>query len=439
MIDFLCTLIGVYTDVLILYIFLDKYEEKISKMAVRILFASYGAINILMNMYEVEYIIRLCLCVFLSICIILLAYQQISLINAIKCIVTFFTLLGIGELLVIPIMILFQGVYDIELFYSETLTSAWAFTLIVSRSITLILIKGLGKYWYKNEIKKTKIERVLLYFPLFMAFFTAVVIERYLIDIEKLDKQDLISVLIIVSVLLLAFTLTHMKLMEKNIIMQQQEKQIVELQHRNEVQYLYYEEKSKYENEIKRIRHDLKNHLLLIKDMKEVGNNNDYYHDLLDIVSNDDVINSGCNVFDVLINEKRKQAKQDKIVFEVFVIKNIECLNNIEERDLCSIIGNLLDNAVENASKVENAKITINADIINNFFVLHISNTYDSKRIKKSNGKFLSTKENANMHGIGLQSVQMASEKYDGLIKIDHDQSVFKVELMLPLNNEWTK
>lgn len=438
MVDFLCTLIGVYTDVLILYIFLDKYEEKISKMAIRILFASYGVINIILNMYEVEYIIKLCLCVVLSICIILLAYQYISLSNAIKCIVAFFTLLGIGELLVIPIMIWCKGIYDIEIFYSETLTSAWAFTLIVSRSITLILIKGLGKYWYKKEVKKTKIERVLIYFPLFMAFFTAVVIERYLIDIEKMDKQDLVSVLIIISVLLLAFTLTHMKLLEKNIVMQQQEKQIVELQHRNEVQYLYYEEKNKYENEIKRIRHDLKNHLLLIKDMKEVSNKN-YYTDLLDIVSNDDVINSGCNVFDVLINEKRKQAKQDKTIFEVYVMKNIECLNNIEERDLCSIFGNLLDNAIENASKVENAKISINVDIINNFFVLFISNTYDSKRIKKSNGRFLSTKENVNMHGIGLQSVQMALEKYDGLIKIDHDQLVFKVELMLPLNNKWTK
>lgn len=360
------------------------------------------------------------------------------MLNALSYTIMFFTILGIGEILVIPVMILSENIYDIDMFYSESITPIWVFTLVISRIITYILIKSLGKYWYKIEIIKTRTEKVLLYFPLLMAFFVAILMEHYLINIENFNIQDIISVLSIVSVLLMAFTLTHMKLFEKNIITQQQEKQITELQHRNETQYLFYEEKSKHENEIKRIRHDLKNHLLLIKDMQK-KNSYDYYQGLLEIVSNDDSINSGCNVFDVLINEKRKQADHEKIVFDILLTKDISCINYIEERDLCSIFGNLIDNAIENTAKVENAKVMINVDVINSFFVMVISNTYENKKLRKDKNKFLTTKANKNIHGIGLQNVEMTIEKYEGHVRIDYDQFIFKVEIMIPLNNEKAK
>lgn len=438
MTDIMCTLIGVYTDVFILYAYLDVCKTKISKSKIIALFAVYGVINVILNVLEVNYIVKLSLCIFLCICIILAAYQEMNLFDAIKYTITFFTLLGIGELLIIPMTILGKEVYDIDLLYSESNTLTWILTLIISRIITIILIRIVGRYWYKIRIKTNKIEKILLYFPLLMSFVLAVVVSDYLMNIDKFNKQDLMTVLTIVSVLLMAFTITNMKILEKNIIMRQQEKQITDLEHQNEMQYLFFEEKNKYETEIKRIRHDLKNHLLLIKDMNQIQAK-DYYEGLLEAVSSEDKIDSGCNVFDVLINEKRKNAEQKDIHFDVCIIKNISCINYIENRDLCSIFGNLIDNAIENAAKVTNAKILIKVDVINSFFVMIISNTYNHSMIKKENKKFLTTKEDYEMHGIGLESVKMSIEKYEGHIKIVENASVFKVEIMLPINYDSAK
>lgn len=438
MIDTIYTLIGVYLDVFILYIYLEKCKTKISKYQIVLLFSLYGVINTILDIFEVLYAAKLVLCIPLCVCVILLAFHGISWFDALKYAIIFFTLLKVGELLVIPITVLSEGIYDIDFVCVEMHLSIRFFRKMISRVITIILIKSIGRYWHTNHIKKNKIEQILLHFPLLFAFTISVIVEHYFNDIEKLDRRDAMSILIMVSILLFVYILTSMRLLEINIIMQQQEKQIFDFQHMHEMQYWFYEEKSKYENELRRIRHDLKNHLLLIKNMREVGNIN-YYQRLLDLVSNENVIISGCIVFDILINEKKKIAEQQKIFFEVIITKNISCINYIQEWDLCLIFGNLIDNAMENAVKVECPKITVNLDIINKFFIMIISNTYDSNKIRKVRGVFLTTKENTDKHGMGLKSVEAAIDKYDGYLEIEYDQSLFRVKVLIPINNNAKK
>lgn len=356
MFDLVCTFIGVYTDVFVLYMFLTQYEVKDFKVRAIGLFTGFGFINILMNVFEVTFILKLSISIVSCAIIIMVICKNIVWFAAIKYTITFYTLLGIGELLVIPIMILFEGVYDIDLFYSETITSIWVFTLILSRIITIVLIRIMGEFLYKqqNKAETNTIEKILIYLPLLLAFSVNIIVEHYLINIERFEMEDITSVLIIIAILLMAFSITYIKFLEKSILTRQQEKQIIELEHRNEMQYLFYEEKNKYENEIKRIRHDLKNHLLLVKDKNGIRNTV-YYNELFDIVENEKTISSGCNVFDVLINEKKKTAEDLGITFSVLVVKNISYLNYIKERDLCSIFGNVIDNAVESATGIDNA------------------------------------------------------------------------------------
>ena len=363
---------------------------------------------------------------------IILLYEQIKWYEALKYMLVFYALLGIGELLIIPIMILFEGVYDIELFYSESITSTWLLTLISSRIITLGFIKIIGNFLHKNGKEMTFVEKALLNVPLLFAFIVAVIVEHYLINIERFNMDDITSVLIILAVLLIAFVIIYIKFLESNILAQKQNSQIADLEHRNEMQYVFYEEKNKYENEIQRIRHDLKNHLLLIKD-KESIKNPTYYNELLEIIEDDKTIMSGCNVFDVLINEKKRCAEKLGIEIRILVVKNISKINYIKERDLCSIFGNVLDNAIENAGKVKNAYIDIKVDIINSFFYMNIKNKFDPMLIKENEGEFYTIKKDSMLHGIGLKSVNVSLAKYDGHMKIKHEGNVFTVEIMIPL------
>lgn len=66
---------------------------------------------------------------------------------------------------------------------------------------------------------------------------------------------------------------------------------------------------------------------------------------------------------------------------------------------------------------------------------MSISNSFNSKKIRNIDGKFLTTKQDQSIHGIGLNSVNMALEKYDGCMKINHDNSSFEVEIMIPLKS----
>lgn len=434
-VDLVCTFIGVYTDVIVLYMFLTQYEINGSKIGKISLFAGFGLINILMNVLEVPFMLKLSISIISCVIIIMLLCADVTWFGSIRCTITFYTLLGIGELFVIPIMILFEGIYDIDLFYSETITSIWVLTLVLSRIITIVFIKIMGKFLYRNENKTTIIEKLLIYSPLALAFSSDIIVEHYLINIEQFDMEDITSVLIILAIILMAFTITYIKFLERSILARQQEKQIIELEHRNEMQYMLYEERNKYGNEIKRIRHDLKNHLLLVKDNNEIKNTV-YYDELLDIVENDEVISSGCNVFDVLINEKKKIAEGSGITFAVLVVKDIACLNYIKERDLCSIFGNIIDNAIESAAGMVNASVEVKTDVINSFFYMYVKNTFNNKKIRTVGGHFFTTKQDRSIHGIGLNSVKIALEKYDGCMKIDYDDTTFEVEIMIPLQTK---
>lgn len=431
--DYICTFVGVYTDVFILYFFLKQYSIKESWKGKICLFSGFGLINILMNMFEVIFFLKVAVSIAICVVIISLLYENVAWYEALKYMFVFYVLLGIGELLIIPIMIFVEGVYDIELFYSDSITSTWLITLIISRIMTLAFIKIVGAFFHKSGKKMKLAETALINVPLLLAFIVAVIVEHYLINIERFNVEDITSLLIILAVLLIAFILTYIKFMESNILAHKQESQILALEHRNEMQYIFYEEKRKYEHEIQRIRHDLKNHLLLLKEDNSIRNTT-YYNEMLEIIESDSTILSGCNVFDVLINEKKKHAESLGIEFRILVVKNISRINYIKERDLCSIFGNVLDNAIESAGKVTDAYIEIKVDIINSFFYMNIKNSFDPKSINESAGKFHTTKHDSTIHGIGLQSVSISLEKYDGHMVIKHEEDVFSLEIMIPLD-----
>ena len=111
----------------------------------------------------------------------------------------------------------------------------------------------------------------------------------------------------------------------------------------------------------------------------------------------------------------------------------------MDETELCIIIGNLFDNAIEAVKGLpdEQRQIDFSIQNPNGIFRIEITNPYEGERRKVEHHYLTTKKENTEMHGLGLMSVQKIVEKYDGLIEINDVDSLFKVDVTFYDEEVW--
>lgn len=203
------------------------------------------------------------------------------------------------------------------------------------------------------------------------------------------------------------------------------------------------EQRESYQNQLKLlqelqenakiVRHDLKNHLFALKAMITKESKKEaigYIDEVRDYIENKfRLSNSGNLTIDSIINYKLGVAVQNQI--EVDLVINIPVELKIEPIDVTTIIGNLLDNAIEAATKVEGKRwLHIEIGYDRNIITIMISNTYNgSIRVVHSN--LVSTKEDVLLHGIGIRSVKKSVQKYHGDFVYSYNKEVFQVNVVL--------
>ena len=94
---------------------------------------------------------------------------------------------------------------------------------------------------------------------------------------------------------------------------------------------------------------------------------------------------------------------------------------------MTTILGNLLDNALEAAKTAPEGLRFLNLTIrrINAMLIIKVENGYGNTPIQE-NGKLLTSKKDKAFHGWGLKSVQTAADRYDGTIRTDYKDHVFQ-------------
>ena len=139
---------------------------------------------------------------------------------------------------------------------------------------------------------------------------------------------------------------------------------------------------------------------------------------------------TGDKATDYLISSKIALAEQAHIQTKV----NVEYPRNTNIRsvDLTTILGNLLDNALEAAQtapeRLRFLKLTVRR--INAMLIIKVENGYGEAPTQK-NGNLLTSKMDKAFHGWGLKSVQTAVERYDGAINTDYADGIFKTVVTL--------
>lgn len=146
-----------------------------------------------------------------------------------------------------------------------------------------------------------------------------------------------------------------------------------------------------------------------------------------------DTVWTGDETADYLINSKTHTAEADGVQLHVQV--EFSRHTDIRSADLCAILGNLLDNALEAAKKVpepEQRFINLTIRRINQMLVIKVENSFAAPPIN-GNGFLATTKENNGLHGWGLKSARTAAEKYDGTVQTSYSGNTFRAVATLSL------
>lgn len=135
---------------------------------------------------------------------------------------------------------------------------------------------------------------------------------------------------------------------------------------------------------------------------------------------------TGNDTVDSIIYIKQNSAETKKIPFIVNIEIPEEC--PIASAHFASILGNLLDNAIEASEKVKQPYIEVKIKTIEDYLVIAISNRCNSK-----NQLLETNKLNRIFHGIGLSSVRHTVKLYKGEVSVKQKDDIFSVNIMIPL------
>ncbi len=135
---------------------------------------------------------------------------------------------------------------------------------------------------------------------------------------------------------------------------------------------------------------------------------------------------TGDETADYLINSKAAVAEATGIRFQAQV--EFPRRTNIRSVDLCAILGNLLDNAIEAARQVPDQSdrtVALTIRRIHQMLVIKVENSFAAAPVQE-NGQLKTTKTEGGLHGWGLKSAQTAAEKYDGCVQTGVSGEVFR-------------
>ena len=202
----------------------------------------------------------------------------------------------------------------------------------------------------------------------------------------------------------------------------------------------HFEKVRESDLEMRRLRHDMNNHILCLNELyrgEKYGELGEYLKQLSNIVTEIQApIRTGNEIVDAIISEKAEEAKPFQIKIQVNGdFKGI----TISAMDLCTIFSNLLDNAIEAAKAVKETdrEISVSARKTGNFWLLAVKNNTAFK--VEISDRIKTTKSDKKEHGFGIGNVDRAVQKCGGEFQLDckkaGEKFVFTAEVMLPLRN----
>ncbi len=181
-------------------------------------------------------------------------------------------------------------------------------------------------------------------------------------------------------------------------------------------------------------RHDYRNHIQTMKGYAAAGDLGaiQAYLDELDadLQTVDTVIKTGNRMADAILNSKISLARAKGI--RVTADAHIPVALTISELDLCVVIGNLFDNAIEASLALPEKErmIRVYMDMKNTQLYISFTNLTATRKLPKINGRFRTSKGDG--HGFGLVRIDAIVERCGGYLRRASEDGAFTTEILLP-------
>ena len=320
------------------------------------------------------------------------------------------------------------------LMISETDTLLMMTEAIISKLLyflaTIIILR-----FMKNVKEQIKIPIVFYFFPLISSCsiisFWYICATQYIVYRNQIVLA-IISFMLFITTIILFFSFQLYAQNETTIrLLQQQQNKI-------ETDIQYYNILEKQNNDLRIYAHDAKKHLNIIRSLNANPEIDTYIKEMeQNLETYSRVSHSGNRYLDVILDKYLTECILYDIDFQYDVGSNN--LTGIEQYDIVTILGNLLDNAVEGALRSKDKHITFETDFRNNYSVIIISNSCDISPQYDEEKNLITTKEQKNIHGIGIKSVKKAVKKLDGAMDIEYDEQKrqFTVTVILENKGNW--
>lgn len=246
--------------------------------------------------------------------------------------------------------------------------------------------------------------------------------------IESTNVSDIVLALFLCLLLLFINYFIYFLFEKLNLFMKEQNDNELIL-HEMLLKEEYYKEISKNNDIIRGIKHDLQNELIGILDLIE-RNPEECKQLVSDILQ--DLSNVDCSLFcknsiiNAILKNKYQISCSNNITMTAKV--NVPIALSIPAKELCILLGNLLDNAIEACQRNNSAsKISVNINFVNNCLYISIKNS------KNPNETFtaITHKKDFINHGFGIKSIKKIVDKYNGALQLKDNHDFFQSDVIL--------
>ena len=337
-------------------------------------------------------------------------------------------ILVVTELASVSLLILSLDL-EAEIFRSDPLFKLIAVTIKNILSFVAVKIICMYKKSYVTETGR-KYFFLLLAIPVISIVVAVIILDLVVKYIITETLFVLIAYICLMYVNAIVFSIYEMILeqLENNYSYRLIEKQL-------ELQLNHYNKLAENREVLSEVIHDFKNHLNCIYNLYKYDKKNElgnYIKNLINITDTEKIIDTGNPVIDAVLSEKIDIADKMGIKFvrELYLPSNIE----IKHTDLCIVLGNSLDNAIEACKRITDSsmpkEIKLSMNYRDKYMVIVVTNTCDKPPIKL--GRFFkSSKPSPELHGLGLQSIDRTVKKYNGNMVIKYDNNIFELEIVM--------
>ena len=316
----------------------------------------------------------------------------------------------------------------------ETQDTSRLVSLIFIKTIQVSLLYLLSKKHVPNR-KLGKIPTTII------GLVTAIIFVFVMVLRASIDTPDVNTVqsglFVLTSIVLLLITISVFMMNELFVMEEAKNANLAISLQRMELERGFFNEIDTIYKDIRAWRHEYRNNLIALRNLIHLEDKEKILA-YIDKISGEPLrfettLQTGNLILDAIVSSKLGLAQKKGI--EVAVQAVYPKSNTIEDNDLCTIVGNLLDNAIEACGEAgpssERRYIDFSLLVKGKNLVISVHNSFFHE-IRQNNGRYESSKVGPH-HGIGLGLIDSTVNKYGGHVMRWHENSVFITNIIIPL------